>query len=145
MTEPQDPNDLPAVAARLITTIEGLTESIKDLLERTARSEEEIARSKQQTRWQWVVIAAIAVLFAVAGLTVYQQAQTNSRLDDTRAEVLCPLWSVFLGSYNPSTRAPGQDRETYEATFAVIRDGYNRLGCTTPFVPPPTSRSTPPK
>jgi hypothetical protein len=144
MTEP-DPADLPAVAAQLIRTIDDLTKSIKELLDRTARSEEQIARSEKQTRWQWVVIGAIAILFAIQGFTTYQQVQTSTRLDDTRSGVLCPLFSVFLGSYNPTTRAAGTDRETYEATFAVIREGYRDLGCTTPFVPPPTSRSTPPK
>lgn len=136
MTAPQDPTDLPAVASQLIKTIDELTKSIHELLHRTARSE-------KQTRWQWVVLAAVSILFAVQGVTTYQQIQTSSTLDDTRGEVLCPVWSIFLGGYNPSTRAPGRDRDTYEATYAVIRDGYNRLGCTTPLVPPPTTRVTP--
>jgi len=138
MTAPQDPTDLPAVAAQLIKTIDELTKSIQELLHRTARSE-------KQTKWQWVVIGAISILFAVQGFTTYQQVQTSARLDDTRSGVLCPLFSVFLGSYNPTTRAAGADRETYEATFAVIRGGYRDLACTTPFVPPPTTRVTPPK
>jgi hypothetical protein len=145
MTAPVDPKDLPGVALQLIETIDELTKSINELLHRTARSEEQIARSERQTRWQWVVITAIAVLFTVQGVTTYQQVQTSNRLDDTRAGVLCPLFSVFLGSYNPTTRAAGADRETYEATFAVIRGGYHDLACTTPFVPPPTTRPAPPK
>jgi hypothetical protein len=152
MTTSQDPTDLPAVAARLIDTIDELTKSINELLHRTARSEEEIARSKKQTRWQWAAILAVAVLFAIQGFTTYQQVQTsratiqNSQaLASVQGDVLCPVWAVFLGGFNPSTRAPGPDRATYEATYAVIRDGYNRLGCTTPFVPPPTTRVTPPK
>ncbi len=143
MTTAQDPTDLPAVASQLIKTIDELTKSIQELLHRTARSEEQIARSERQTRWQWVVIGLIAVLFAVQGFTTYQQVQTNNRLDDTRAEVLCPVWSIFLGGYNPATRAPGRDRDTYTATYGVIRDGYDRLGCTTPLVPPPSTRVTP--
>jgi len=136
MTAP-DPNDLPAVAARLIETIEGLTESIQDLLHRTARSE-------KQARWQWLVIGLIAVVTVFSGITYYQQIQTSKSLDATRGDVLCPLYAVFLGSYNPSTRAPGADRDTYEATFVVIRDGYERLDCTLPLVPPATPRSSPP-
>ena len=138
MTEPQDPTDLPAVAARLIKTIDDLTKSIHELLERTAKSE-------RQTRWQWVVIAAIAVLFAGGGLMAYQQLQTDRTLAETRGDVLCPIYAVWLGAYNPSSRAPGPDRTTYEATYVVMRDGYNRLGCTNPLVPPPTTRPDPPR
>ena len=144
MTAPrEDPADLPAVAARLITTIDELTKSIHELLERTAKSE-------KQTRWQWVAIVAIALLFAVQGFSTYQQVQTNKAVIEasksagaTRSE-LCSLYSVFLGSYNPSTRAPGTDRDTYELTYKTFREGYNRLECTTPYVPPATPRSSPP-
>lgn len=134
---PQDPADLPAVAAKLIETIAELTEAIQDLLRRTARSETHI-------RVMWGVVGVVVFLAGGMSALFYQQSQTNARLDDTRSGVLCPLYSVFLGSYNPSTRAPGTDRDTYEATFAVIRDGYKDLGCTTPLVPPATSRSNPP-
>jgi len=141
MTEP-DPADLPAVALQLIQTIDKLTKSIDELLHRTARSE-------RQTRWQWVVIAAIAILFTVQGFTTYQQIQTNQALIETsnsvvltRAE-MCTMYSVFLGSYNPSSRAEGVDRATYEGAYASFRAGYKRLACTSPLVPPATSRATP--
>ena len=134
----QDPTDLPAVAAKLIETIDELTKAIQDLLHRTARSE-------KQTRRQWIVIGLIAVVTAFSGITYYQQIQTSQTLDATRGDVLCPTWAVFLGSYNPSTRAEGADREYYEETFVVIRDGYKQLGCTLPLVPPATPRSSPPR
>jgi len=139
----QDPTDLPAVAAQLIKTIDELTKSIQELLHRTARSE-------KQTRWQWVVIAAVVLIFAVQGVTTYQQIQTNrttvqnsQTLASVQGDVLCPLYAVVLGGYNPTTRTEGRDRDTYQATYAVMRDGFARLGCTTPLVPPPTSRATP--
>jgi len=144
-----DPKDLPAVALQLIQTIDELTKSIQELLHRTTRSEEQIARSERQTRWQWVVIAAIAILFTIQGFTTYQQIQTNQALIETsnsvvltRAE-MCTMYSVFLGSYNPSSRAEGVDRATYEGAYASFRAGYKRLACTAPLVPPPTSRATP--
>lgn len=136
MTAP-DPADLPAVALRLIETIKDLTTAIEDLLSRTARSE-------RREKIMWGVIALVLVLTGAMASTYYQQAQTSKALDDTRNEVLCPWNSIFLGSYNPSSRAPGPDREAYEASFVIIRDSYVRLGCTTPWVPPPTTRSSPP-
>jgi hypothetical protein len=137
VTEP-DPTNLPAVAAKLITTIDGLTAAINDLLRRTARSERFIA----------FTVAGLVLdlgLTIVAGFLMYSQYSTNATLEDTRGEVLCPLYSVFLGSYNPSTRSPGTDRKTYEDTFQVIRDGYQHLGCTSPLVPPATPHAAPPK
>ena len=125
----QDPTDLPAVAAKLIETIDELTKAIQDLLHRTARSE-------KQTRRQWVVIGLIAVVTAFSGVNYYQQAQTRSEQ--------CSMYSVFLGSYNPSTRAEGAGRDAYESALAAFREGYLRLGCTTPYVPPATPRSSPP-
>lgn len=136
MTAP-DPNDLPAVAARLIETIDDLTKAIQDLLSRTARSE-------RREKMMWGVIGLVAALAVGMSLTYYQQIQTSKSLDATRGDVLCPLYSIFLGSYNPSTRASGADRDSYEAAFVVIRDGYERLECTLPLVPPATPRSSPP-
>ena len=136
MTAP-DPNDLPAVAARLIETIEGLTESIHDLLRRTTRSETHL-------KIMWVVVGFVILLAGGMSVTYYQQAQTDRSLTATRSE-LCSLYSVFLGSYNPSTRAEGLDRDTYEAVFMTFREGYSRLECTTPYVPPATPRPSPPR
>jgi hypothetical protein len=135
VTEP-DPSNLPAVAKELIITIAGLTSAIQDLLRRTTRSERLIA---------FTVMGLILdlCLTIVAGFLVYSQYSTNAALDDTRSEVLCPLYSVFLGSYNPNTRAAGQDRKTYEDTFQVIRAGYAHLGCTSPLVPPAIPHAAP--
>lgn len=135
MTAP-DPKDLPAVAARLIQTIDGLTEAIHDLLRRTSRSE-------TQLKIMWVVVGLVVFLAGGMSLTYYQQAQTDRSLTATRSE-LCSLYSVFLGSYNPSTRQAGPDRDAYEAAFVSFREGYLRLECTSPFVPPATPRSSPP-
>jgi hypothetical protein len=138
MTTSQDPTDLPAVAAKLIETIDDLTRAIQDLLQRTARSETHL-------KIMWVFVALVVFLTGGMAVTYYQQVQTTNALNDTRNEVLCPWNAIFIGSYNPTSRAEGPDRDAYEAAFVVIRDSYRRLGCTTPFVPPPTSRSTPPK
>jgi hypothetical protein len=75
----------------------------------------------------------------------YNQNRTADALDDTRGEVLCPLYASFLGAYNPNSRAPGTDRATYESVFAQMRAGYVHLNCTTPFVPKPTPTAPAPK
>jgi hypothetical protein len=63
--------------------------------------------------------------------------------DRTRAEVLCPLFGIFLGSYDPNSRTEGPAREAYEQAFTTIRHVHaDVLHCTDPIVP---GRSSSPK
>jgi len=51
-----------------------------------------------------------------------------------RTQVLCPLYQIFVNSYNPdSLAAKAQGIDTYNRNFALIRAQYDVLGC----VPPP--------
>jgi hypothetical protein len=87
-----------------------------------------------------LLIAGGMVTGAVLG---YSQLVTNDRLDvvveDQRRvtqEVLCPLFSLVLGGYDPDSRPVGPARDQYVATFAEFSRIYMRLECTAPAVPP---------
>lgn len=130
--------ELLTLAASLTAAVDGLRESIESLLKRTRRSEKVIAS---------IVVTIIVDLVFTAGFIFlfYNQNRTADALDDTRSSVLCPMYSAFLGAYNPNSRAPGADRDTYEGIFAQLRTSYVHLNCTTPFVPKPTSTAPAPK
>lgn len=82
-------------------------------------------------RWVRTHPTVLAVLFS-AGLAFVGfrdvQAQTD-RLEETRSEVLCPLYQVFLQSATPEARARAADPEVYDAAIEVIRDGARVLHC----------------
>jgi hypothetical protein len=124
-----------------------LIEAVENL--RTAIEGLEARADRAQRRVVGIVVAIVIDLVFTAGfaLLYYSQEQTAAQLADTRAEVLCPLYSAFLGSYNPNTRSPGIDRQTYEDIFAQFRNSYAHLQCTTPLVPKPTPTTSvaPPK
>lgn len=138
--------ELAKSAAELTTSVKTLTEAVEKLMGRTERSERAILLT--------VVTLIIDVVLTIGvGLSFYAQFATNSKVEQairqqeiTTTQVLCPLYAVFLGSYNPQSRASGSDRDIYEQNFVVIRDGYKTLQCSTPIVPPPTrAPTTPPR
>lgn len=131
MSESDSNRELLAVATSLTEVVNGLRDSVAALVTRAEKSER---------RTFGIVLAVILDVSLTVGLLFLwnSQAQTSAALDDTRAEVLCPLYSAFLGSYNPITRAPGVDRQTYEQIFSQFRASYTHLACTTPLVPKPT-------
>lgn len=129
--------ELTKSAGELTVSVKTLTETVEKLVARMERSE-------KHRQGMWLVLAVLFVLTIGMSITYYQQTQTSKTLGATRAE-LCSLYSVFLGSYNPSSRQAGPDRVAYEAAFVTFREGYLRLECTLPYVPPPTTRPNPPK
>jgi hypothetical protein len=137
VSEPSSDRELLAVATSLTEVVNGLRASVDALVTRAEKSERRIFG---------IVLAVILDLSLTVGLLFlwHSQAQTSNALDDTKSQVLCPLYSAFLGSYNPNTRAPGLDRQTYENIFAQFRTSYQHLGCTTPLVPKPTPTTQPP-
>lgn len=132
-SEDREPSSsLGATGRALSAAVNGLTKAVDNLIERATKSE-------KRTRGIAVAVILDLLFTAAFALLYYNQHRTEVELTDTRSQVLCPLYSVFLGSYNPNTRAPGVDRQTYEQIFSQFRDSYNHLQCTTPLVPKPTT------
>lgn len=136
MTEP--PRTLPELAASLVAKVGELTEAVKGLATRLKRNERIVH-----------LIAGIVVfdivLTAVVTAVVYSQYQTNQKLNDTRAAVLCPLYGVIAGAYAPESRAAGADRDRYIAGYQLIKEAYARLDCPTAPLPPRVIGSAPPR
>lgn len=142
---------LAAEARALSTDVEQLNETvaannaqIEALNRRADRAETLITRT-------WVFLAALVLLAGLTGTLLFQQLVTGNRLDQVvaaertaRQEGQCPLLALFIGSYNPNSRAAGEDRQKYEDAFARIRAIYAQLGCTEPAVPGRSDQTTPP-
>lgn len=135
---------LAKIAATLAEKVEANSTAIEHVATQQAAAFE---RQHKGERRVWITLGAaifdILLTIAMCGLFWFQY-HTNQALEDTRSQVLCPLYKVFLGSYNPKTRAPGFDREQYDQAFVVIRNSYQVLDCSGPLVPPPIPHASPP-
>ena len=89
----------------------------------------------------WLVVGLLLVVGLVALLAYVAVGAQRNATDQAqlRNDVLCPLYGIFLGSYNPKTRDNNPDpaaRAKYEDAFVKIRDGWNSMNCSDPIVPP---------
>jgi hypothetical protein len=144
MTEP-DPKDLPAVALRLITTIDGLTKAIQNLLDRAEASERKIAATEKKVEDTEKVAKAntqrvktnehkanflrillvfdmfLTALGFVLGFYIFH---TNGRID-----AVCPYAAFDIGTYAPQSRSPGPARDQYIDSFNKMRAKFIELDC----------------
>jgi hypothetical protein len=127
---------LGAIGQALSAAVNGLREAVDALTARATKSEKRV---------RGIAVAIVLDLIFTGGfaLLYWNQQHTADLLSDTRQQVLCPMFASWLGSYNPISRAPGQDRDTYENVFAQMRAQYEHLQCTTPLVPRPTTTPAP--
>lgn len=58
-----------------------------------------------------------------------QQHQLELLQTKVSSEVLCPLYEIFLKSYNPKTPNALEDPAQYEESFKVIEKGSRILQC----------------
>jgi len=132
MTNPEqigEGSDLDAFAA----SVQALSDSVRNL-----------ARYGQRTRRliSWTIIGLVLdlTLTIVVGVLFNNQQGTSRRIERnaenirlvqqrTGNEVLCPLYGLFLASFDPTSAAARKDPAKYEASFRVIRTGYQVLGC----------------
>jgi len=129
-----------ASQAKLLTErVAELALSVDQLDRRTTRSERVTAGVVFGLLLDLVL--SIAVAFVLSNLF-----QTNDRLEaaiereaQTRQEVLCPLYGLIVGAYNPTSRPEGPQRDEYVRNFQVIMDSYPKLSCATVVVPGSTA------
>lgn len=153
--------ELAAVSRALAVDVEALnrtnTELAATVAENTATQERQarrIDRAEGLITRTWVLLAAAVVLAGLFGMLAFRQVVTEDRLNqvisaqqEARQKGQCPLLALFIGSYNPNSRAAGEDRQRYEDAFRVIRQSYADLDCEAeqPVVPGSTSTPTPPR
>lgn len=101
---------------------------------------EEIKKKNWRTtikiRW---MIALVILDLVLSGAMLVGYLKITDVIDDqevVRSQVLCPMFNVFIGSYDPGSRTAGPDRDKYEDNFRQMRDQRDALRCTGPLVPP---------
>lgn len=60
---------------------------------------------------------------------VSQQVQLRALQNKVSTEALCPLYEIFLKSYDPKSPAALEDPAQYEQSFRVIEKGAKVLQC----------------
>lgn len=129
-------NDDRALQEAMIDAIEGVgkdTGAAIAALRRRARSQRRVLRMISIIAFVLVVMLAGLIMQSIAiSHTVDEVDQVQHR---TSADVLCPLYGVFLASDTPAAneralkeRGPQGAKERLEA-FKVIREGAKTLGC----------------
>lgn len=120
----------------LRTTVEGNTVAEQRLALSYEQLVQRMNRSDRDRKWVVVAVLILAAMVLAGGWVLYRGEQTAREQQQLRSDVLCPLYGLILGGYDPETRPPGDARQKYEDTFVVIRQGYGVLRCTAPLVPP---------
>ena len=116
-----------------------LDDDVKRLTDQVERLNERTNRAERDKRWLVVGLLLVIGLVALVGYTAVQAQKAADDQAQLRNDVLCPLYGIFLGSYDPKTRDRNPDpqaRQKYEDAFAQIRHGWTVMDCTGPIVPP---------
>lgn len=121
--------ELAARASALADKVSGLSLAVAQIGRRTDRSE-------KLTLAVGLGLALDLVLSAIVAFALHSLYEVKDREDATRQQALCPLYSLILGSYAPTSRPEGEERDKYEAAFAEMRDAYASLNCRAGLVPP---------
>jgi len=147
----QRADSLAVAAAKLTGQVTELLAVVGTLKERLTEVEEDqggtnrrVKRNESKANFLRALLVFDIAMTLFVTLLYWREFQTNRQLDATQSKVLCPLYSIFLGAYNPDTRPAGQPRQTYEDDYVIIREGYRILACTTPIVPPAIPHAAPP-
>lgn len=119
-----------------MSSIEDLSRQTEDLADEVSGLRAEVARLRRAGRTTLVGVLAVLVLVVVVGTTLFRQLVTEDRLRTVVSDVLCPVFALVVGGYDPDSRPAGAARDTYEQTFTVMRNAYGALQCTGPLVPP---------
>ena len=139
------PDELSGRVEALSGEVAGLSQATDRLGERIGGLREDLGRladrqSRTERRGVWTAITVtIALVFVVVAGYLAVAAQRNSdEQEQLRNEVLCPLYGIFIGAYDPSSRDKSPDpqaRQKYEDAYAQIRHGWEVMQCTSPVVP----------
>jgi len=116
-----------------------LDDDVRRLTEEVHRLNDRADRADRDKKWLVVGLLLVVALVALVAYVAVRAKQNSNEQEQLRNVVLCPLYSVFLGSYDPKTRDKNPDpsaRQKYEDAFTKIRSGWDVMGCTGPLVPP---------
>jgi hypothetical protein len=127
------PDRIPEIVER-ITALLDETTLLRIATEAVVPSVERETKRGKYTRIAVGLLGLIVAVQTVFGILLFQALSTQ---DATNQRVLCPVFSLLVGGYNPDSRQPGPDRDAYNAQFSIMRSSYLELNCRGGFVPAP--------
>lgn len=132
-------DELKRRAAQLDQDVRTLNNTTEANTEALDRIHQRLDRSDKDRRRFVTAIIALAMLAGFLAVEAFRLEQAIRSQDQLRAEVLCPLYGIFIGSYDPESRANNADPDAkakYEDAYAKIRRGWQVMECRDPIVPP---------
>lgn len=139
-----------ALGKHVAQLAEASVEQAKALDGLVSETEKKTWQTTIKIRWMIALVILDLVLSGAMLVGYLKVSELVNNQEIVRAQVLCPMYKVFLGSYQPETRNPGPDRDKYAAAFNDMWGQYAVLACTGALVPPrsdlvTTTAPTPPK
>jgi hypothetical protein len=119
-----------------------LDDDVKQLTTEVHRLYGRADKTDRDKRWLVAGLLLVVGLVAVVAIVAVVAFRIAKQQEELRAEVLCPLYGVFLGAYDPKSRDNNPDpdaRRKYEDAYGKIRRGWEVMQCTDPIVPPRTN------
>jgi len=127
-----------------------LDDDVKGLTSKVVSLSDRLDKIDRDKRWLVASLLGVVALVALVAFVAFraeetgrEAAQTAQAQEQLRAEVLCPLYGIFLGAYDPKSRDNNPDpeaRRKYDDAYDKIRAGWAVMGCTDPIVPGRTNR-----
>lgn len=145
--------DLQAHRDELVQKLDVITRELLSFKATVTVLTGDLATEKKRSRRERLVLRVAVgglildlVLSVLVGVGYLRQAQTSkqqgeivAQQENTRSDVLCPLFAIFIGAYDPTSRTEGYAREAYEETYRKLRKINNEvLRCNEAPVPPRT-------
>lgn len=120
-----------------------LDDDVKQLTEEVHRLNER--QDKTDKIWRFLVTGLLMVvaLVCLLGYVAFRAERTAREQEQLRSDVLCPLYGIFLGAYDPASRDNNPDpqaRAKYDDAYRKINNGWSIMQCTDPIVPPRTAK-----
>jgi hypothetical protein len=122
--------ELGAEVARLAAASESQALALSGL---ATEMEKKTWKTTVKIRWMIALVTVDVILSGAMFIGYFTVSDLVKSQEVVRAQVLCPLYSIFVSSYNPnSLAAKAQGIDAYNKTFAEIQTQYGVLRCTTP-------------
>src|SRR6266702_1764330 len=121
------------MSEELASTAGELAQEVKTLTTEVVALRKRSFSNRKLIRWTIVGLILDITLTLVVGVLFHLVQSNSNHIQDVQTkvgnQVLCPLYSIFLQSYNPNSAAAKANPQTYEAQFTVIRNSYKILDC----------------
>lgn len=133
--------EVAAIAAETREVSGELADTVDRLAKRAGKNEQRTSRISRRVAVTLLLLAVDIPVTVAIGLLWNNQADTNRRIqaatDHASAvqthvvNILCPLYKLFVDSYDPKARAAmtAAGQVHYDTQYAIITRGYRDLNC----------------